>query len=585
MSEIIGALEPRPAGLPAPAAPRAARLFQWLRWHRLKNTLAVLFRGSLARVISIVLCSAVIWVGVFAISMLGFSALQVELRVPLDDRILVTLFSLLFVVLMLLLIFSTGIILYSSLFASAESSFLLSTPAPVDQVFAYKFQGAVAFSSWAVVLLGSPILIAYGISYAPTPWYFYAILPLFCLGFVLLPGSVGALICLLVVNYIPHRRKQIAIAGGLIAAALFAWWLYRLVRSTYGDFGSRDWVNQLLGELSLLQGILLPARWMAEGLKATATADRDLWYYLALIWSNGLLLYLIAARAAVPLYRRGYNRVATGGDLRRRFGGLWLDRGLGALMGWLAPQTRLLIVKDFRTFRRDPAQWAQILIFLGLACLYFTNIGRFYQQDVSRATQKNIISLLNLCAASFMLCAYTGRFIFPMLSLEGRKFWILGLLPLERDRLLLGKFAFSAIGCLLVAEFVVFLSDLMLDMGWATLGLHTLAAAVLALGLSGLSVGLGAWMPNFQESDPSKLAVGFGGTLNLVAGLLFLVLVLGLMCVPWHLHIAFSDSDAALDPAFGAWMAAGVATGLVLGILAVIAPLRIGIRALRKMEF
>ena len=29
------------------------------------------------------------------------------------------------------------------------------------------------------------------------------------------------------------------------------------------------------------------------------------------------------------------------------------------------------------------------------------------------------------------MCAYTGRFIFPMLSLEGNKFWILGLLPLH----------------------------------------------------------------------------------------------------------------------------------------------------------
>jgi ABC-2 type transport system permease protein len=566
-------------------APTAGQVFQWLRWRRLCNTLTALLRYSVVRLVTILICSALIWSGVFLISMLGFWSVQTELKIPLDGRILVALFSLLFLVLTVLLIFSTGIILYSSLFASPESAFLLGTPAPADQIYAYKFQGAVAFSSWAVVLLGSPILVAYGISYAETPWYFYALLPLYCLGFVLLPGSLGALICLLVVNFMPHRRKQVLALGALAVFALLVWWLYRLIRSTEGEFGSRDWVNQILSELALLQGVLLPARWMAEGLRATVTGDPDLWYYLALVWSNGLLLYVIAALAARRLYRRGYNRVATGGDLRRRYGGGWLDSGLSGLLGWLAPQTRLLIVKDFRTFRRDPAQWAQILIFLGLASLYFTNIGRFYQQDVARATQKNLISLLNLCATSFMLCAYTGRFVFPMLSLEGRKFWILGLLPLERDRLLLGKFAFSAIGCLIVAEVVVVLSDLMLEMGWATMGAHVLTAAVLALGLSGLSVGLGASMPNFQESDPSKLAVGFGGTLNLVAGLLFLVLVIFLMSVPCHLFIALAGTEGNLDPSAGAWMAGGIAAGLMLGAFAVIVPLRLGIRALRKMEF
>ena len=42
-------------------------------------------------------------------------------------------------------------------------------------------------------------------------------------------------------------------------------------------------------------------------------------------------------------------------------------------------------------------------------------------------------STLVLASAAFaialLLCTYTGRFVYPMLSLEGRKFWVLGLLP------------------------------------------------------------------------------------------------------------------------------------------------------------
>jgi ABC-2 type transport system permease protein len=571
---------------PAPAA-HPSRLFQWLRWRLLSNTLGVLVRRSLVRLVTIVACSVLIWAGVFLLGWLGFSVLFRELHLPANGAIMGTLFSLLFVVLAVLLLFSTGIILYSSLFSSAETAFLLSTPAPADQVYAFKYQGAVAFSSWACILLGSPILIAWGILNDGTPWYFYVVVPLFFLGYVLIPGSVGALICLGVVNWVPRRRKQVLAAGIVVLLILAGWWVFGVATATRGrQFGSRDWVNQLLGGFSLFQGPLAPPQWMWDGIRATAEGEPlEMAYNLALVWSNGLVLYLLSAWAAARLYRRGYNRVATGGTLRRRYGSIWLDHLLSRLLAPLAAQTRLLIVKDFRTFRRDPAQWTQIVIFAGLACLYFTNVGRFQQQDIGHSIQKNIISLLNLAATAFLLCAYTGRFIYPMLSLEGRKFWILGLLPLPRDRLLWGKFAFSAVGSLLIGVVVVTFSNLMLSTSWLTMVIHALTIIILALGLSGLSVGLGAAMPNFQESDPSKLAVGFGGTLNLVAGLLFLLVVIALMAVPWHIAVAHQGSDLTVNPVLLGWLAAGQLAGLALGTAAVVLPLRMGIRALRRMEF
>src|SRR5262245_6507865 len=194
---------------------------------------------------------------------------------------------------------------------------------------------------------------------------------------------------------------------------------------------------------------------------------------------------------------------------------------------------------------------------------------------------QNALSLLNLLATALLLCTYTGRFIFPMMSLEGRKFWILGLLPLERERMLWGKFAFAAVGGLAIAEFLAVLSDSMLGVPWLVLTLHVLTVAVLAIGLSGLSVGLSACLPNFRESDPSKIAVGFGGTLNLVAGLLYLCLVVGLMAAPWHVYLAFRE-----EPDWrAAWLLLGTVPGVVLGFLATLLPLRAGARALRRMEF
>src|SRR5262249_1991201 len=157
--------------------------------------------------------------------------------------------DLMFVSLTVLLVFSSGIILYSSLFSSPESHFLLSTPVAADQVFAYKFQGAVAFSSWAFVLLATPILIAYGLVVrGGAPWYFYAVLPLYCFGFLLLPGSLGALACLLLANLVPRRRKQLLWAAALAALAGLGWWGYDLVRTARASgLESADDIGQLLG--------------------------------------------------------------------------------------------------------------------------------------------------------------------------------------------------------------------------------------------------------------------------------------------------------------------------------------------------
>jgi ABC-2 type transport system permease protein len=558
-------------------------LFQCLRWRLLHNSAATVVQNSPVRLISILLCSLLVWAGVYAGSLLGFRDLQVH-QIPFAGGIIGTLFDLLFLALAIMLVFSTGLILYSSLFTSAESAFLLSTPMGADQVFAYKYEGALAFSSWAFILLGSPILLAYGWVFA-VPWYFYALLPLFFLGFVLVPGSVGALLCLLVVNFVPRKRKQVFVAVSALALVVCVWWGYRVNLSARAAMANPDALQRLFGHMTFAQGPLLPSHWMAQGVRAAARGEVfEALYPLALIWSNGLFLYVLAAGTSTRLYRRGHNLQTTGGTLRRRYGGHWLDRGLTLMLACLHPQMRLLIIKDFRTFRRDPAQWAQLLIFAGLLFFYTANTRRIYQEDIGRLYQ-NVVSLLNLAATAFLLCAYTGRFIYPMLSLEGRKFWILGLLPLERERLLWAKFAYAVTAALVMAESLVLFSDFLLGMEGTVMALHALTIMAVAVGLSGLSVGLGASTPNFRENDPSKIAVGFGGTLNLVSGLLLLLVVIGLMAVPYHLYAALAQPEAPHDLAVRLLLAAGLALGMGLGLIAGVVPLRMGVRTLRRTEF
>jgi ABC-2 type transport system permease protein len=321
---------------------------------------------------------------------------------------------------------------------------------------------------------------------------------------------------------------------------------------------------------------------MTRGVMAAARGDLPgALIPLAQVWSNGLVLFVAATWIARRVYRTAYDRFAGGGRGKKVYRTSWLDRVMEGVVFYLDKRTRVLVVKDFRTFRRDPTQWVILIIFGLLMLLGASNFRQYYAGEF-RVMDRYAISLMNLCGTAILLCAGLSRFVFPLISLEGRKFWILGLTPISRDQLLRGKFAFAATGSLIVAESLILVSDLLLGLPWEGLVLHAAVMAVLALGLSAINVGLGAYLPAFKETDPSKIVVGFGGTVNMVAGLGFLIAVIGLMAVPFHAaQLANRATHAPVNP----WVFAGIPVALVLGTAAVVIPLRVGSRALRNMEF
>jgi ABC-2 type transport system permease protein len=130
---------------------------------------------------------------------------------------------------------------------------------------------------------------------------------------------------------------------------------------------------------------------------------------------------------------------------------------------------------------------------------------------------------------------------------------------------------------------VILLSDILLQMPLVTIAVHLLTVLLLGVGLSGLSVGLSAWLPNFRETDASKIVLGFGGTVNMLVGLGYLVLVIASACGP--LHAAGTAAGLSGENGLPGWAFAGLPVALGLAVVATIVPLRIGGRHLRAVEF
>ncbi len=572
-----------PTAEPVPTA-RTTRALRYLRWCLTRNTIRSILSGSRLRLSMILICCVIFWAGLFGLFWGGFEFMG--MNDALFNGIFEYLFSMFFLSILVMLLFSTGIITYTGLFHSREGTFLLTMPATTDRIFAYKFAEAVGMSSWGFFLLGSPLMVAYGLT-MHAPAGFYLMFLAYLVSFVMIAGSVGAMLAILVANVFPKRQRLVLGAAGLativgiIALAIQLW-------TPPGEAFHGDWLSRVQDSLAFCQNPLWPSRWMSAGLIASARGQWPRgWYYLMVLSAHAGLCYLAAAAMARDLYFRGYSRVQGNRSARRRLGFYALDAAFHRAFFFLSRPVRLLILKDLRAFLRDPAQWSQFLIFFGLLGFYFLNIPRL-GYAVQSPSWRNLVSFLNLSVTALILSTFTSRFIFPLLSLEGRNFWVLGLFPLRRAQILWGKFAFSVGIALLPTELLVSLSDVMLGMGPLMIGLHAAMVAVLCMGLSGISVGLGARLPNLRESDPSKIAVGFGGTLNLLVSLVFIFAIVTALAVPCHLYflgLEHPEAQFALSHSgFRLWFSLAIGTSLLIGAAGTILPLRIGIRAFQRME-
>jgi ABC-2 type transport system permease protein len=507
------------------------------------------------------------------------------------------LFNAFFSSLMIMLVFSTAILLYGNMYCSPEARLLLTLPVRAEAIFSHKFHEAMWFSSWGFILLGSPMLVAYGVVRG-SPWTYYLLLLPFMVSFVVIPATLGGICCMAAVAWLGRLRVH---ALGILVAVICAgaaWLGWSLIGSVTVAGGTSQWFETVLARLSIAEQKFLPSWWLSSGLieaarvserpEANLAALSEAVKFLAVLVSNGMLLHLLARWLARSCYRQGYSQLVGEVPARRQRRIAWVDQALSAAGTARGRPLRLLLVKDLRLFRRDISQWSQFVIFFGLLGLYFFNL-RSFNYNIAYAS---MISFLNLAVAGLILSTFTTRFVYPMISLEGRRFWILGLLPVHRDQIVWSKFLFSFFGGLLPCCALLYLSDSMLGISRSLIWVHEICSVVLCMGLSGIAVGLGARMPDLRESSPAKIAAGFGGTLCLVLSSLFIMSVVIIAALPTHLAMASRAFGGGGPPPTGllGWASGpqGTATSLLvvgfLGVIATFLPLELGLRAFRRLE-
>lgn len=499
----------------------------------------------------------------------------------LSQRILFLIFGFFFV----MLVFSNLIIGYSTLFKNRETQWMLSLPIRHVDVYRWKFCEALAVSSWALIFLSAPMMIAYGQVQQVAP-LFYLQVALLYVPFVILPALLGSWMILFLVRILslPIVKRLLMFGGSAVIVLL----LFAIRPVTDVDAADAQDVlsfDQLLQHTRLSLSPMLPSAWLAKSVLgwAEGLATQGAFYFLVLL-ANAMFGILLGFEVMGRFFYGSWSvaqssraeqiqRKAEAKRTRIRTKSL-LEHAANLLRPFSQP-TAALVLKDFRVFWRDPAQWIQFMIFFGLLCIYVVNL-RNVAFNFSNPFWEVMISHLNLAASALTLSTLTTRFVFPQFSLEGRRLWIIGLAPLGLGKVLMQKFWMSCVAATSITVGLMVASSLMLNLPWQKVGAFALAIALMSASLSGLAVGLGALFPNFKEDNPSKIVSGFGGTLCLVVSFLYISLFVALFALPdlrrvSEIQFAFSDA-----------LCHSIAFGISLFLL--IVPLFVAARRVKRLE-
>ncbi|MGE0757482.1 MAG: hypothetical protein AB7O38_10695, partial [Pirellulaceae bacterium] len=430
----------------SPAA--EARLMWRMRGWVIRSLTRQALQQSRLHIFSIVAATGILWLALFGLFREGFEFVRTGLvHTGLRTQLVHVMFNIFFLTLTVMLIFSSAIILYGSLYRSEEVKQLLTTPARAERIVLHKFHEALFFSGWGFVLLGSPMLLAYGLVFH-APWHYYLLLLPFMFSFVCVPAAIGAVGCVLVVRLLPAVRVH---ALGLLAAAVFAvggYLAWYSISYQNRDIMSFSWFQDVLARLQFSERRLLPSWWLSSGLLEATHAASDesgtspmseSFLFLGVLLSNALLMQLVLHYVSAKVFRASYSNLQGIAPPNRRRKVGWMDLGIERACILLPHAIRVMIVKDLRLFRRDPVQWSQFAIFFGLLVLYFLNVRRFDYGGVMEQWV-TVMSFLNVAVVGLLLSTFTTRFVFPTISLEGRRFWILGTAPIARDTIIWGKF-------------------------------------------------------------------------------------------------------------------------------------------------
>lgn len=448
------------------------------------------------------------------------------------------------------------IVSYATLYRSSEVGYLLTKPVSYTSVFILKFLDNFLYSSTTLFLVAFMVICGYG-SFFHYSWYFYPFVMFAVLvPFMFLSASVAVLI-LMAIMKLASRIGFRKVMGMLF---LIYFGMVFLYFDAYNPIGLVEEVNRHYPFVDAsLAGVVpeflkyLPNQWVSEFLYDLARGF--VWTGLAqvaLLLCATIAVFLTALLVARRFYYRSWlvslqvqaaSSVPYTSTSRRLF-----DFRSNSM---LTPQVEALLKKEYFQFIREPSQWIHFLVMIVLTSVFVIAMGNLNLR--LRVTEIQLLTYLVLFAfGGFLTSSISLRFVFPMVSLEGKSFWLLLSSPIDRRKIYGVKFILGLVAVIVLAVVVVVATNLPFVRLSASRPLLLYSGVFTAFWISvtmvSMNLGLGGFFANYSEKNPIRLASSQGATLTFLATLLYLIAVVAVMILPLNSYFQFIFVFRAFNP-------------------------------------
>lgn len=533
-------------------------------------------KNNWSRILMFGALGIVFWIGTFIIFyrvLSYFHSVQ-----DFGDILAIKLLSMIIMTFFVLLLFSNIINCLSHLYLSQDLPLLHSLPVSSKDIFLSRWTISTFDSSWMIVAFSLPVFLSYGLIYKATVIY-YIIFFTNMLFLCLIASALSGMLVLFGAKILPAGRiRTILIFLGVIMVIILILAL-RLTRPEQlvnpDSFAS---VVVYLNSLQTPNSPILPTTWVSDAIIAALRNEPHIYFLnFALTVTFALMLIFLNSMTSQKVYFTGFSKSQT--TPRRLFNPLKY-KGLNweNIFNFLPRESKAFAVKEIRTFFRDSSQWPQLFLMAALIVIYLYNFSALPLDNAPIKTiyLQNIFSFLNIGLVASVLSAISARFVFPAVSMEGEAFWIVLAAPVKIKNFLWIKFFLYYIPLMILAEILIVVSNLLLNVSSFMMILSIITTFFLVPAVLGLATGIGAIYADFKSENPANTVTSFGGLLFMIISFALIAAVIILEAGPVY-QIFMADlhgQTLSLSKIIWSFFSFGLAFSLC--ILAIFYPIQLG---------
>jgi len=473
------------------------------------------------------------------------------------------------------------IVSYATLYRSQETSYLLTKPISHTSLFIIRFLDNFFYSSTTLFLMATAVLLGYG-SYFNLAWSFYVqTMVLLFIPYMLLAASVAVIALMLLMNLSSRIgvKSVLAMAGLGYLALVYSYFKMTspmdLVTSVMKYYPN---VDQYFGFLEPPLVRYLPNQWVADALYWTIRGDYShVAKYTFLLLDAVFLSLVVMVVLAKRLY---YSSWLTSLELRAR--GEAHATSVGFMSFGRAPvidqQRSALVKKDFWQFFREPSQWIHFVIISMLVVIFLASIAQIHLRSrlpFLQTASYLVVYVFNV----FLISSIALRFVYPMMSIEGKSFWSVLSAPVLPQKIYWTKFLVAIIPIAMASLFLGIVSYYSLLGYGLLLDLAIVSALFVTLALVSLNLGAGTYFCDYSETNPIRVSSSQGATLTFLLSIVYLVFLIAVLFVPLFGYFQAMIRGSIFS---ASGMYNGIAIMIVGSILVTLAASAVGLRSLRR---